>query len=179
MRILLALCISVLVNLDNMLIGIQVGMKGKKIRHRANLLIALITGGCTAITVQCSVIISSYFRTVTNMAGAMLFLMFGIYCLLTMQADERQVREEELLSNAKTAMLGMILALNSIPPAISAGMFGINGWWLGIFCGFSSYLAIGIGNRQALRTRDLSLVKWVTPLSAVFFIIIGIWNLIF
>ena len=179
MRIILALCISVLVNLDNMLIGIQLGIKGKKIWYRANVIIACITGLCTVITVLCSQVISSYFKNVSNMAGALLFFLFGVYCLLTMQVDERQVEEEELLSNTKTALLGLILALNSIPPAISAGMLGINGWWLGLFCGVSSYLAIGIGNKMALASRDMALIKWVTPFTAGFFILIGLWNLFF
>ena len=161
MNIFLALLIGLAVNLDNLLIGIHLGLRRQRLTLWQNLVISGTTGLCAFGSVYAARLISGSFLAGTNLIGAAIMIFFGIFCLY------------QSLTDMDILILGFVLAVNCIPPSLAAGAMGLSPWWVGLFSTLFSFLSIHASillGQRFLHYRGFSLLS---PLSAGLLILIG------
>lgn len=179
MNILMALFIGLAVNLDNLLIGINLGIRRQRLTLWQNLVIGSTTGLCAFSSTCAARLISGNFLVYTNLVGAAIMIFFGIFCLYQGITKKEETPDLDAAPRFMDILiLGFVLAVNCIPPAFSAGVMQISPWWVGFFSMLFSCLSIHISvllGQRFLRCRFFSVL---TPLSAVLLILIGALELI-
>lgn len=179
MNILMALLIGLAVNLDNLLIGINLGIRRQRLTLWQNLVIGGATGLCAFGSTFAARLISGNFLVYTNLIGAAIMIFFGVFCLyqgVTAEDDTPDINTAPRLIDI--LILGFVLAVNCIPPSFSAGVMQLSPWWIGFFSMLFSCLSIHISvllGQKFLRCRFFSVL---TPLSAVLLILIGTLELL-
>lgn len=173
MSIFLAMLIGIAVNLDNFIIGMNLGARGQKLTLTSNLIIGLSTGVCAFAATYAANLISGNFLVYTNVIGALIMIIFGVYCLFKSVHEEETPAEFLDMSLKDTFVLGFVLAVNCIPPSFSAGILKLSPWIVGCFCAFFSYLCMLISNRLGYKLTGYRIFKFLTPFSALLLIIIG------
>lgn len=176
MSIFIALFMSVAVNLDNFVIGIQLGMQNKPIPVRSNLIISGITGLFAGIAALCPGIFPVGMVSAANITGALIILAFGIYCLLKRPDGENQKLPG--LSFKGSCVLGFTLAVNCIPPALGAGIIGISPLYMAVFCGACSFLCMHFSSRMGVRLQKTPILRQLDKISALLLIGIAVVELI-
>ena len=177
MSIFIALFMSIAVNLDNFVIGIQLGMKNKPIPVPANLVISGITGLFAGIAAFCPSIFPGVMVTAANITGALVILAFGIYCLLK-RPDDESSQKLPGLSLRGSMVLGFTLAVNCIPPALGAGIIGISPLSMGIFCAACSFICMHISSRMGMRLQKSRIIHQLDKISALLLIAIAVIELL-
>ena len=76
MSIILAFLIGIAVNLDNFLIGMNLGIKGQRLTVLSNLIIGAATGVCAFASTYAARLISGNFLVYTNVIGACILILF-------------------------------------------------------------------------------------------------------
>ena len=186
MSIFIALFMGIAVNLDNFVIGMQLGIQNKPILLRTNLIISSISGILAGLAAFGPRIFPQVMITAANIIGALIILLFGLLCLLK-KSDSKSTREGvppvpgrpqgEGLSLKGTCALGFTLAINCIPPAIGAGILHISALYIGFFCGICSFLCMYISSRLGQKLNHCSFVRHLDHISALLLICIGIIEL--
>lgn len=178
MSILLCILISIAVNLDNFLIGINLGLKNRKLSLFNNIIIALMTALTTFTASLVTWLISDIFAAASSAFGAAFLIIFGVYCLC-LNDSETEITEKYMeLTVAKTVTLGLVLSANCIPPAFSAGMLGISPLIIGLYAGIFSFLCMFLSNHFGSFLGKFKYVTKLTPLSNGLLILTGLIELI-
>lgn len=134
MNIFLALLIGLAVNLDNLLIGIHLGLRRQRLTLWQNLVISGTTGLCAFGSVYAARLISGSFLAGTNLIGAAIMIFFGIFCLYqSLTEKEASPSLDASPRFLDILILGFVLAVNYIPPSLAAGAMGLSPWWVGLF----------------------------------------------
>ncbi len=174
MNIFLALLIGLAVNLDNLLIGIHLGLRRQRLTLWQNLVISGTTGLCAFGSVYAARLISGSFLAGTNLIGAAIMIFFGIFCLYqSLTEKEASPSLDASPRFLDILILGFVLAVNCIPPSLAAGAMGLSPWWVGLFSTLFSFLSIHASillGQRFLHYRGFSLLS---PLSAGLLILIG------
>ena len=176
MGIIMALLMSIAVNLDNFMIGIRLGLKHKGIPILPNLIISGFTGLFAGIFSYIPGSIPAIAVTAANVTGALMILAFGIYCLCSRSDSES--RQIPGLSLKGACILGISLAANCIPPGIGAGISGISPISMAAFCSICSFLCLHFSSRAGIRLKESPFVRQLETISALLLIIIGIIELL-
>ncbi|MCI9140124.1 hypothetical protein D7X25_28195 [bacterium 1XD42-8] len=181
MSIFLAFMIGIAVNLDNALIGMSLGVRGQKITIRSNVLISLTTGICALASTYGARMVTGRFMAYVNIIGAVFMISFGVFCFGKdfFSKESKEDMEEKFMNmeGKEVFFLGLLLAVNCIPPAFSAGIVGISSFLVGFFSAFFSYISLYFGNRMGKRLVKYSLVRFLSPISSVFLVVIGVLEL--
>ncbi len=176
MSIFIALFMSIAVNLDNFVIGIQLGIKNKPIPIKANLVISGISGLFSGIAAFCPSIFPHVMVSAANLTGALVILAFGIYCLLKRPDEESQRLPG--LSLRGSCVLGFTLAVNCIPPALGAGIIGISPLSMGFFCAACSFICMHFSSRMGMRLQKSKIIHQLDKISALLLIAIAVIELL-
>lgn len=179
MSVLLCILISIAVNLDNFLIGVNLGLKHHLLKMSSNIMIALMTALATTVAALITWLISDEFLTVSNVLGAGFLIVFGIFCLIHNDNDDEIAEKYKDLTITKSLLLGLVLSINCIPPAFSAGMLDISPVIIGLCTGFFSFLCMFISNKFGTFFSRLPYIHKVTPVSYGLLIFTGIIEIIF
>lgn len=174
---LMAVLIGFAVNIDNFIIGVQIGMKNR-IRLTHNLIISVMTGLCSGCAALLPQLIPEQISRFLNTAGAFLILIFGFYCLLRTDDISAEKKELEPLSFKYSCILGISLSLNCIPPSIGAGMIGIPAFPMAICCTLCSMLCLYISTLVGNYFRQIPSAKILNVFSSILLIITGFAALI-
>lgn len=146
MHFLSAILLGLSTNLDNLVVGVAVGMRGKRISPAANACIAL--GSALACFLFCALssLFSEFGRLPNALGGAMLILL-GIHAWFARDrgagsfartaGENPSVRELLLISGS--------LAVNCMAPAFAAGLTGIGPLEASAMTGLFSYLSVAVG----------------------------------
>ncbi len=169
----LTLFIGFSVNLDNFLIGIQLGQNRQRLTFVQNLVISSITGLCAGLSTLAVSLVSGSFLNYTNRIAGAIMVIFGVYCLLAPDCGCSSLTDDRPLSFRQAFLLGFVLSANCIPPAFSAGLLHLPTLGIGFFCGLFSFLTMYSGNRARLKMTDGKTPSFLEPLSAVLLILIG------
>jgi putative Mn2+ efflux pump MntP len=185
MNLFLAFFIGLAVNLDNLLIGIHLGLQGRRLPLWQNLVIGCATGGCAFLSTAAARLISGNIFFYTNLCGAGIMILFGIFCFyqcLTKAQEADPLRETpdylEPGGILDVLALGFLLAVNCIPPSISAGVMGLSPWWIGLFSLLFSFLGMEGSMRMGDRLHHSRFPGYITPISAGLMILIGVAELL-
>lgn len=165
--------IGISVNLDNFLIGINLGLRHQRLTFFENLIISGITGLCAGFSTFTVSLLSDRLMEYTNLIAGIIMVLFGIYCLLAPDANCSGLVPSQPLSICQSVFLGLVLSVNCIPPAFSAGLLKLPAAGIGFFCGFFSFLTMYSGNKAGLRMTDGKTPSFLGPVSAMLLILIG------
>lgn len=178
MSFFLALLIGIAVNLDNFIIGMNLGTRGQKLTLRSNIIIGLSTGLCAFFSTYAATLISGNFLVYTNVIGALIMIIFGIYCLLKSFGEEETPTHFSALTLKDAFILGFVLAVNCIPPSFSAGILNLSPLLVALSSALFSCLCMFVSNRLGHRLTTCRMLHFLTPASAILLIFIGIGELL-
>jgi len=178
MSVLLCILISIAVNLDNFLIGINLGLKNRRLTLVSNILIAAMTALATALATLATWLISEELLAFGNLFGAVFLILFGCFCLLRQEDDQEITEKYKELTLKKSLMLGLVLSVNCIPPAFSAGMLHISPLTMGLCTGLFSFCCMFVSNRFGTKMARSRFICRLTPLSDILLIITGIMEIV-
>lgn len=172
MEWILACLLGFTVNLDNFMIGLSLGMRRQRISLQANLVMALLTGAVTFISMRFAQLLSSEMAVWANVVGASLLILFGVFCMFHNAEEGEQGYGVECWS--EIVILGALMALNCIPPAFSAGAMGMNSAVVTLSAFVSAVLCMGISSRLGARLRSVRRFVHMDQAAAALLILIGL-----
>lgn len=182
MSIIFPILIGIAVNLDNFVIGMNLGVRGQKLTIFPNVIIGLTTGICAFGSTYAAKLISGNFMVYANFIGAIVMILFGYYCLVKDSIPKASPEEDNIqidnISIRETVFLGFMLAINCIPPAFSAGAMNQSPLYIAFFCALFSCVSMHVSNRLGHKLLQIPLMKMLTPASSVLLIVLGIVELI-
>ena len=180
MEIILSMLIGITVNLDNFLIGLNLGMQKKEISVGKNFLMAAITGASALGSMKAARMISDNYMFTANFIGALLLIGFGVYCYIGTKKKKEQetIFTGEVFSLKECLVMGLFLALNCIPPSLSAGIMRMDMWLVSGFAFFSAFVLMFISNRLGFKMSSQKKFGFLGPLSAIILIVVGIIELV-
>lgn len=178
MSLLLAILIGFAVNLDNFIIGMNLGIRGQRLTLPANCIIGLTTGVCAYLSTYAATLISGSILEYANLFGALIMIFFGVYCLYKSFSSEETPEEFIAMTLRDTFILGFVLAVNCIPPSFSAGILSLSPFSVAFFSAVFSCLSMHVSNRTGYRLVKCRFLKLLTPASAFLLILIGVGELL-
>lgn len=178
MSIWIALFMSIAVNLDNFVIGVQLGIQNKPIPVLSNGIISAFTGIFAGAAAFCPEIFPEVMVAAANVTGALIILVFGIYCLMKRPDASENQKELPGLSLKGSCILGFTLAVNCIPPSLGAGILGIPPFCMAAFAAACSFICMHISSRVGVRLRHKALIGQLDKISALLLIGIGALELL-
>ena len=122
MSIMFPLLIGIAVNLDNFVIGMNMGIRGQKLTIFSNFLIGLTTGVCAFGSTYAARLITGNFLVYTNFIGAVIMIFFGYFCLIK-DSIPKNTQDQENETDfcvpcmQETVFLGFVLAINRMEEA--------------------------------------------------------------
>lgn len=178
MSIILALLIGIAVNLDNFLIGMNIGMRHQKLSLFSNAIIGMTTGICAFFSTYAAKLIASSLIAYTNVISSLVMILFAVYCLLDSLRGEEEALKYSPMKLKDTVILGFVLAINCIPPAFSAGILELSPWYVAGFCALFSFISMYAGSRMGHNLTNNRFLKFLSPASSVLLILIGLGELL-
>jgi len=194
------LVISAANNLDNVGVRIAYSIRGIKITNRINLWISVITFVITFFAALSGTWISGILnKEVASVVAMLILVAIGSWMIvqpyvnrvrkLTTDSDlESEAGGLDVLLNPEKAdrdhskniefreatLLGIALSLNNVGGGVSAGMMGLNKFWVGFLSAALSYMALWGGNYIADFCVRWNLTNKATIAAGVALIAIGI-----
>lgn len=201
MHFLYTIFIALANNLDNISVRIAYSIRGIKISIMKNLWISLITFIISTIAALSGSIISNFLsRRITSLLSMLLLTAIGLWIMLEPYFKKNYNSNEELnnseedksiyaiirkpekadVDNSKdidykeATFLGIALSINNIGGGFSAGMIGLNSFFIGLFSALISFLALWIGNYITDFFNRWNLNKKATIIAGILLILIGL-----
>ena len=137
-----ACLLGLAVNLDNFMIGLSLGMRRQRISLQANL------------------------------AGAVLLILFGVFCMFHNAEEGEQGYGVECWS--EILILGVLMAINCIPPAFSAGAMGMNSAVVTLSAFVCALVCMGVSSHLGARLRSARGFVHMDQMAAALLILIGL-----
>jgi putative sporulation protein YtaF len=179
-------------NLDNLAIGISLGIRKTKITSLSNVAIAVITMLGTYLSMTAGVFIINFIsENAANYLGAAIISFIGTRTVVkslrspkTEKASLNVIRNSEytdddhhhFISLKESATLGIALALNNVATGLGAGATGISPFLTMIGAGLFSLFFIGFGSKFGLVIARSWFGKYAETISGLLLIIIGIYE---
>ena len=185
MHILSALLLGIATNIDNLLIGMLLGLQKKKITWWQNAVIAL---GALLATLLCCMASESLLSAgrLPNIVGAALLVFLGVRALLearrsggggetAVEGAGKTSAPGERMSMHDCLCLTVALGVNVVAAAFGAGMTGMGAWMVALFVAGFSFLSVGLGNAAGLRSGRLIVKeRSLNVISAAAMILLGV-----
>ena len=176
MSIFLTVLIAIAVNLDNFLIGMNLGIRNQKLTIKSNGIIGLFTGICSYFVTAAAGLLTDNVIQYAHLFGAVIMILFGSYCLISELFQKESYSHLSIMTLRDTCILGLILAVNCIPPSFSSGMAGLNPISMGSLSALFSFLSMFFSNRLGETLANYPFLKFLTPLSSIILIFIVIFE---
>jgi len=199
MHILYTILIALANNLDNISVRIAYSVSGIKISIVKNLWISAITFSVATLAALIGSRITSFFDAGISSAISMLLLAaIGIW-IIREQFIKHEENENDKLPNSKKSLLsilrrpesadadgskkidfkeatllGIALSLDNIGGGFSAGMMGLNMFYMGLMSALVSFLALWAGNYISIFLNKYGLGKKAAVASGIALILIGL-----
>jgi putative sporulation protein YtaF len=193
------LLIALVSNLDNLAIGISLGIRSTKIPALSNGIIAVITMAGTYLSMNAGEFISGYISSkTTNLLGAAIIVIIGAWSIVnslylrtarTTDSDNHEhiygnrspadvdVFHKHVISIKESAGLSISLALNNLATGLGAGATGISPIWTTIAVGVFSLLFIGFGSKFGFTLSRSWLGSYSKIVAGILLILIGIYEM--
>jgi putative sporulation protein YtaF len=187
-------------NLDNIGVRIAYSIQGIKITALINVWISVITFVISFFAVLFGGIISEYLsKQVTSVVAMLLLSAIGLWMIMEpylRRNNHRGIASDQenkksifhVLLNPENAdmdkskhidfkeatLLGFALSINNVGGGVSAGMIGLNSFWVGLLSAVLSFLALWVGNHIAELFIKWNVTNKVTVVAGILLIAIGI-----
>lgn len=159
------------VNLDNFMIGLSLGMRRQRVSLQANVVMALLTGGMTFCSMRFAQMLSHDLAVWANLVGALLLIAFGVFCIFHNAEEGEQGYGVECWS--EIFILGVLMAINCIPPAFSAGAMGMNSAVVTVSSFVCAFVCMGVSSQLGSRLRSARRFAHLDQAAAGLLILIG------
>ena len=195
--------IALMNNLDNIGVRIAYSIRGIRISTPINLWISVITFVISFFAAYSGSVISGFVSKQASSVTAMLLLSaIGLWMILEpyMEKNKDNINETQdnkihfgqvLLAPEKADMdnskhidfkeatfLGIALSINNVGGGVSAGMIGLNSFWVGLLSAVLSFIALWAGNYVAEFFIKWNLSKKASVVAGLLLIAIGIEQII-
>ena len=187
-------------NLDNISVRIAYSIRGIKITLAKNFWISIITFIFSSLSAFSGSILSKTLNHTVSSVLSMLMLVFiGLWIMLEpyfnkkrlvsvknkdpykniiynilIEPESADVDHSKDINFKEATFLGIALSLNNIGGGLSAGMIGLNAFFVGFFSALLSFLALWAGNYLTEFLSKLNLTKGVNLIAGLLLILIGI-----
>ncbi len=186
-------------NIDNITVRIAYSIRGIKISTSKNLWISFITFIISSFAAFFGSIMSNFFgKNTSSILSMILLMLIGLWIILepylkkenisAISTDNTQNNMYNILKKPEDAdvdnskdidykeatFLGIALSINNIGGGLSAGMIGLNSFFVGLFSAIISFLAIWAGNYITKFFNKWNLGKKATIIAGIILIIIGL-----
>lgn len=204
MHFLYALFIALANNVDNISVRIAYSIRGIKITAIKNLWISLITFLISSIAAVSGNLISGIFsKQLSSLLSMVLLASIGLWIMLEPYFKKNNTETDEIykdgnkniyiilkrpekadIDNSKdidfkeATMLGIALSINNIGGGISAGMIGLNSFFIGFFSALISFIALWIGNYVTDFLNRWNFNRKATVIAGLILILIGLKQII-
>ena len=164
--------ISLSNNFDNIGVRIAYSLRGITISNPMNLWIAVITFFITAFATYSGTLISKLFtKQISSIIAMLILTAIGLWMIIDYyrKRSDNVIQESgeendkgllHVLANPENAdidmskhidfkeatLLGIALSINNVGGGISAGMIGLNSFWVGFLSAVLSFIALWAGN---------------------------------
>lgn len=151
-----AVLIAAVSNLDNLAVGVALGVRGTRVAPAPNVLIAGVTMAGTASAITFGHALARLLRP--NLAGAVGAVIIVSIGVMTVAASRSSVCEptagmgrlpgpSQTLSWREAALLAIALSLNNVGTGVGAGIAGIPPLMTTVLAGAFSIICVGGGSR--------------------------------
>jgi putative sporulation protein YtaF len=191
------LLIALVSNLDNLAIGISLGIRSTKIPALSNGIIAAITMAGTYLSMNAGEFISGYISSkTTNLLGAAIIVIIGAWSIVnslclrkgrSTDSDNYEhvygnrspadVFHKHVISMKESAGLSIALALNNLATGLGAGATGISPISTTIAVGVFSLLFIRFGSKFGFTVSRSWLGSYSKIVAGILLILIGIYEM--
>jgi putative sporulation protein YtaF len=191
-------------NIDNIGVRIAYSIRGTTIGTFINLWISVITFVISFFSALCGTFLSEFLgREWTSIFAMLLLTAIGIWMILEPYIRKIEMKTIEggqgesksifhILLNPQHAdmdnsnnidfkeatLLGLGLSINNVGGAVSAGMIGLNSFWVGLLSAVLSFIALWAGNYIAELFIKWKITKKATVVGGLLLIAIGIEQMI-
>ncbi|NMM65150.1 sporulation membrane protein YtaF [Clostridium sp. P21] len=200
MHLLYTVFIALVNNLDNISVRIAYSIRGIKITTSKNLWISVITFFISSLAAFSGTAVSQAFSNkVSSILSMTMLVIIGLWIILEpyLKKDNKIDDEESYIQNSniynilkepenadvdnskdidykEATFLGIALSINNVGGSLSAGMIGLNSFFIGFFSAVISFLALWAGNYITEFFNRWNLTKKANIISGVILILIGI-----
>lgn len=203
MHILASILFAFTANIDNLTVGIAYGIKKIKIDIYSNLIIALITGIGTIVSMSLGLVISKFIGTfASNIIGSIILIAIGLYFIwdsrpknninpnstsddknftgyfqLLDSPEKADIDKSGHIDKKEAITLALALSLNNLGLGIGASISGLNIVVIALFTFIFSIITITIG--YILGNSYLSKIfgKYATLISGIIIIVLGLYEI--
>ena len=178
-----AVLLGIATNLDNLAIGLGIGLEGKKLPFLSNLVIAASSALASYFGCALAAVCAELGPWIKYLGGGLLVLL-GLWPFFYQKKpgkEEKQMAKGEggpRLGLGKTLVLAVTLALNCIPASFGAGMAGACPWQMAAAVGVGSFLAVGAGCWAGRYTTARLSGDWLDKAAAILMVLLGVFELI-
>lgn len=199
MHLIYTLFIALANNVDNISVRIAYSIRGLKISVLKNLWISLITFFISAFAAFFGTIVSKVFNPrITPLLSMLLLVSIGLWIILepylrkgssdfkidapeaipAMAPALRQTHATKTNNNEinykEATYLGITLSINNIGGGLSAGIIGLNSFFVGFFSALISFIALWLGNYITELFNKWDLGKKANIIAGIILILIGL-----
>lgn len=187
-------------NLDNIGVRIAYSIRGIRIATLINVWISVITFVISFFAAYSGKIISSFLsKPLSSVIAMFLLTAIGLWMILepyirrknhcAMESDQgnknsifhvllnpenADMDKSKHIDFKETTLLGFALSVNNVGGGVSAGMIGLNSFWVGLLSAVLSFLALWVGNYIAEVFIKWNVTNKATVVAGILLIAIGI-----
>ncbi len=197
------LIIALTNNLDNIGVRIAYTIRGVKISTVINIWISVITFIISYVAAYSGTVVSGYLGkrlssalTMILLSGIGSYMIYRQYlkrmcqgefgqdnkkgiCHILLKPENADIDHSKQIDFKEATLLGIALSINNVGGGISAGMIGLNPFWMGLLSALLSFLILWAGNFTAEFFIKYNMSKKATVTAGVLLIAIGIEQVIF
>ncbi|MEG6565680.1 sporulation membrane protein YtaF [Thermoanaerobacterium saccharolyticum] len=203
MHFIYSLFIALANNVDNISVRIAYSVRGIKITAVKNLWISLITFLISSIAAMSGNIISGVLsKHISSILSMILFISIGLWIAIEpyfkkntdspydigdkakniydilKKPEKADVDDSKDIDFKEATLLGIALSINNIGGGLSAGMIGLNSFFIGFLSALISFIALWIGNYVTDFLNRWNFRKKATVIAGLILILIGIKQVI-
>lgn len=203
MHFIYSLFIALANNIDNISVRIAYSVRGIKITAVKNLWISLITFIISSIAAMSGNIISGVLsKHISSILSMILFISIGLWIAIEpyfkkstdnsydindkakniydilKKPEEADVDDSKDIDFKEATFLGVALSINNIGGGLSAGMIGLNSFFIGFLSALISFIALWIGNYVTDFLNRWNFKRKATIIAGLILILIGIKQVI-
>jgi putative sporulation protein YtaF len=200
MHLIYTVFIALVNNLDNISVRIAYSIRGIKITTLKNLWISVITFFISSLAAFSGRAVSQAFNNkISSIISMIMLVIIGLWIILEpyfkkenkVKCEESSIQNSNIYNILKepekadaddskdidykeATFLGIALSINNVGGSLSAGMIGLNSFFIGFFSAVISFLALWAGNYITEFFNKWNLTKKANIISGVILILIGI-----
>lgn len=178
MSLFFVIAIAIAINLDNLLIGLHLGLRQKRLPIFANVIIAIITACTTFFAAITTWLFNDKIIVTGGILAALFLIAFGIYNIIFQKEENLKPEIYNALSLKHTLILGIFLSANCIPPALCSGILNVHPIALSLFSGIFSFLSMWLSYRLSHLLSHLPISRHLCMISNIILIAVGLIELI-